>query len=137
MHSSLSWSRRRSRVQVEVEGSTTRSADPALPRRRQPPTPTRPPPRRSSICPRRRERRAASGKALKPWIEVALPHPDVIANRFKEAEFAADLFAVDAGHAEGRLCDADAVLPHHLPDRRLEARPDHSLQRLAGRAAIR
>ncbi|MBP2238677.1 hypothetical protein J2Z31_005218 [Sinorhizobium kostiense] len=37
--------------------------------------------------------------ALKPWIEVALPHPDVIANRFKEAEFAADLFAVDSGHA--------------------------------------
>jgi hypothetical protein len=37
--------------------------------------------------------------ALKPWVEVALPHPDVIANRFKEAEFAADLFAVDAGHA--------------------------------------
>lgn len=38
-------------------------------------------------------------RALKPWIEVALPHPDVIANRFKEAEFAADLFAVDAGYA--------------------------------------
>ena len=38
-------------------------------------------------------------KPLKPWIEVALPHPDVIANRFKESEFAADLFAVDAGHA--------------------------------------
>ncbi|MER8811060.1 DUF499 domain-containing protein [Mesorhizobium australicum] len=38
-------------------------------------------------------------KALKPWIDVALPHPDVIANRFKEAEFAADLFAVDAGYA--------------------------------------
>lgn len=42
---------------------------------------------------------AASGKALRPWPEVALPHPDVIANRFKAAEFAADLFAVDAGHA--------------------------------------
>lgn len=42
---------------------------------------------------------AASGKALRPWTEVALPHPDVIANRFKAAEFAADLFAVDAGHA--------------------------------------
>lgn len=40
-----------------------------------------------------------STKTLKPWIEVALPHPDVIANRFKEAEFAADLFAVDAGLA--------------------------------------
>ena len=38
-------------------------------------------------------------KPLKPWIEVALPHPDVLANRFQEAEFAADLFAVDAGHA--------------------------------------
>jgi hypothetical protein len=38
-------------------------------------------------------------KPLKPWIEVALPHPDVIANRFKEAEFAADLFSVDAGYA--------------------------------------
>jgi hypothetical protein len=38
-------------------------------------------------------------RALRPWIEVALPHPDVLANRFKEAEFAADLFAVDAGHA--------------------------------------
>jgi hypothetical protein len=41
----------------------------------------------------------ALSKPLKPWIEVALPHPDVIANRFKEAEFAADLFAVDAGYA--------------------------------------
>ena len=29
---------------------------------------------------------------------MALPHPDVLANRFKEAEFAADLFAVDAAH---------------------------------------
>jgi predicted AAA+ superfamily ATPase len=38
-------------------------------------------------------------KLLKPWVDVALPHPDVIANRFKEAEFAADLFAVDAGLA--------------------------------------
>lgn len=36
-----------------------------------------------------------TGKGLKPWIDVALPHPDVLANRFKEAEFAADLFAVD------------------------------------------
>jgi hypothetical protein len=41
------------------------------------------------------------GKALLPWIEVALPHPDVLENRFKESEFAADLFAVDSGNAEG------------------------------------
>jgi predicted AAA+ superfamily ATPase len=37
---------------------------------------------------------------LRPWIEVALPHPDVLANRFKQSEFAADLFAVDSGNAE-------------------------------------
>ena len=43
----------------------------------------------------------AGGKALKPWIEVALPHQDVIENRTRQAEFAADLFAVDSGHAEG------------------------------------
>jgi hypothetical protein len=42
-----------------------------------------------------------TGKALKPWIEVALPHQDVIENRTKQAEFAADLFAVDSGRAEG------------------------------------
>jgi hypothetical protein len=38
-----------------------------------------------------------SGKALRPWIEVAFPHPDVLANRFKEADFAANLGAVAAG----------------------------------------
>jgi hypothetical protein len=42
-----------------------------------------------------------AAKTLRPWIEVALPHPDVLENRFKEAEFAADLFAVDSGNAEG------------------------------------
>lgn len=42
---------------------------------------------------------ACMERALRPWREVALPHPDVLENRFKEAEFAADLFAVDAGHA--------------------------------------
>ena len=41
----------------------------------------------------------AQAQGLKPWIDVALPHPDVIANRFVQAEFAADLFAVDAGLA--------------------------------------
>lgn len=42
----------------------------------------------------------AAAKTLRPWIEVALPHPDVLANRFKEAEFAADLFAVDSGNVD-------------------------------------
>lgn len=42
----------------------------------------------------------AAAKPLRAWIEVALPHPDVLANRFKEAEFAADLFAVDSGNVD-------------------------------------
>ena len=37
---------------------------------------------------------------------MALPHPDVLENRFKEAEFAADLFAVDSGNAEGDYATA-------------------------------
>jgi len=39
-------------------------------------------------------------RTVRPWREAALPHPDVLANRFKEAEFAADLFAVDSGQVD-------------------------------------
>lgn len=60
------------------------------------------------------------GKALRPWIEVALPHPDVLANRFKEAEFAANLAAVDAGMASEDYATPEVLLPHHFPYRRLE-----------------
>lgn len=45
------------------------------------------------------------GKALRPWIEVALPHADVLENRFRQSEFAADLFPVDSGNAEGEYAD--------------------------------
>ncbi|MEP9386497.1 DUF499 domain-containing protein [Mesorhizobium sp. KR9-304] len=41
----------------------------------------------------------APAGSLRPWIEVAFPHPDVIANRYKQSEFAADLAAVDMGNA--------------------------------------
>lgn len=50
-------------------------------------------------------REEGSGKALRPWIEVALPHADVLQNRFRQSEFAADLFAVDSGNAEGEYAD--------------------------------
>ena len=38
----------------------------------------------------------ASGASafLRPWREVATPHPDVMSGRFQQAEFAADLFQV-------------------------------------------
>jgi hypothetical protein len=50
-------------------------------------------------------REEQSGKALQPWIAVALPHADVLENRFRQSEFAADLFAVDSGNAAGEYAD--------------------------------
>ena len=42
---------------------------------------------------------------LKPWREIATPHPDVASGRYKMAEFAADLFQVTAGIAETEYRD--------------------------------
>ena len=36
---------------------------------------------------------------LRSWRDVVNPHPDVLENRFKQSEFAADLTAVDLGRA--------------------------------------
>ena len=61
--------------------------------------------------PARRER-AASGvlaavsrHGLRPWKEVARPHPDVSAGRYRQAEFAADLSQVARGRAEAEYQD--------------------------------
>jgi hypothetical protein len=71
-------------------------------------------------------------KPLKPWIEVALPHPDVLANRFKEAEFAADLFAVDAGHATEDYSNSENFFRITFLTEGLKRVLTSSLQRLAG-----
>ncbi|GBE76047.1 hypothetical protein myaer87_32740 [Microcystis aeruginosa NIES-87] len=57
--------------------------------------------RRQAIAPT--EGQPMSG--LKPWREIATPHPDVASGRFQEAEFAADLWQVylDQGSDEYRL----------------------------------
>jgi predicted AAA+ superfamily ATPase len=70
-------------------------------------------------------------KPLKPWIEVALPHPDVLANRFKEAEFAADLFAVDAGHATEDYASSENFFRITFLTEGLKRVLTSSLQRLA------
>ena len=74
-----------------------------------------------------------SAKRLKPWVEVALPHPDVLANRFKEAEFAADLFAVDAGHATEDYGSAENFFRITFLTEGLRRVLTSSLQRLAGK----
>ena len=37
---------------------------------------------------------------LRPWRDIARPHPDVAAGRYRQAEFAADLSQVARGTAE-------------------------------------
>src|SRR5687767_6744239 len=36
---------------------------------------------------------------MKPWREVAVPHPDVLEGTFQQSEFAADITAVRDGNA--------------------------------------
>ena len=43
---------------------------------------------------------------LKPWREIAIPHPDVLAGTFQQSEFAADISAVRAGKAPPVYQDA-------------------------------
>jgi uncharacterized protein len=72
------------------------------------------------------------GKALRPWIEVALPHPDVLANRFKEAEFVANLAAVDAGMASEDYATPESFFRITFLTEGLKRVLRGVLQRLAG-----
>jgi hypothetical protein len=49
------------------------------------------------------ESQAASG--LKPWREIATPHPDVASGRYQQAEFAADLWQVHLGEGSDEYRD--------------------------------
>lgn len=44
-------------------------------------------------------------QGLRPWREIATPHPDVASGRYQMAEFAADLFQVLTGKAEAEYRD--------------------------------
>jgi predicted AAA+ superfamily ATPase len=45
---------------------------------------------------------------MKPWREVAVPHPDVLEGTFQQSEFAADITAVHTGRATREYQDAEA-----------------------------
>src|ERR1700721_263481 len=47
-------------------------------------------------------------KLMKPWREVALPHPDVLEGNFLQSEFRADITAVHTGKASPEYQDATA-----------------------------
>ncbi len=46
--------------------------------------------------------------SLKPWREIAVPHPDVLEGTFLQSEFAADITAVHSGKATREYQDAAA-----------------------------
>ena len=48
---------------------------------------------------------AVPRQGLRPWREVARPHPDVAAGRYRQAEFAADLSQVARGQADAEYQD--------------------------------
>lgn len=45
---------------------------------------------------------------MKPWREIAVPHPDVLEGTFQQSEFAADITAVQTGKATPEYQDAGA-----------------------------
>lgn len=45
---------------------------------------------------------------MKPWREIATPHPDVLEGTFQQSEFAADITAVHSGKATREYQDAKA-----------------------------
>ncbi|MBE2203055.1 MAG: ATP-binding protein [Chthoniobacterales bacterium] len=45
---------------------------------------------------------------MKPWREIAIPHPDVLEGTFQQSEFAADITAVRKGKAGKEYGDAQA-----------------------------
>src|SRR5260370_42140033 len=47
-------------------------------------------------------------KLMKPWREIAVPHPDVLEGTFLQSEFAADFTAVHMGKASPEYQDATA-----------------------------
>jgi uncharacterized protein len=48
---------------------------------------------------------AGASSGLRPWREIATPHPDVASGRYQQAEFAADLFQVITGKADAEYGD--------------------------------
>ena len=70
---------------------------------------------------------------LRPWREVCEPHPDVLAARFSDAEFAANLALVDRGQGEEEYVDPAAFfrITHATEGLRRVLRA--VIQRLGGR----
>lgn len=70
---------------------------------------------------------------LKPWREIAIPHPDVLEGTFQQSEFAADITAVRTGTATREYQDAAAFFQRTFITEGMRLLLTQVTQRLAGR----
>src|SRR4051794_5597746 len=71
--------------------------------------------------------------SLKPWREVAVPHADVLKGTFQQAEFAADITAVQTGKAPPVYQDAAAFFDRTYITGGMRLLLTQVTQRLSGR----
>ena len=69
---------------------------------------------------------------IKPWTQVIQPHPDVAQGRYRQAEFAADLFQVYKGQAEVEYQDPVEFFNRTYVTDGMQALLSQALQRIAG-----
>jgi predicted AAA+ superfamily ATPase len=85
--------------------------------------------RRKAIAPT--EGQPMSG--LKPWREIATPHPDVASGRFQQAEFAADLWQVYLDEGSDEYRDPKEFFRRTYLTEGLKQLLGNALQRLSGK----
>jgi predicted AAA+ superfamily ATPase len=70
---------------------------------------------------------------MKPWREIAIPHPDVLKGTFQQAEFAADITAVRIGKAPAIYQDAAAFFERTYITEGMRLLLTQVAQRLSGK----
>ena len=70
---------------------------------------------------------------MKPWREIAIPHPDVLKGTFQQAEFAADITAVRTGKAPTIYQDASAFFERTYITEGMRLLLTQVAQRLSGK----
>ena len=76
---------------------------------------------------------APGAAGVRPWREVATPHPDVASGRYQQAEFAADLWQVHLGEGPDEYRDAAEFFRRTYLTKDLKGLLTGAVKRLAGR----
>lgn len=79
---------------------------------------------------------AAPPAGLAPWREVIIPHDDVAAGRFSQAEFAADLWQVQSGQGRAEYVDPIEFFRRTFLTEGLRTLLTEAAQRLTGTAGV-